>query len=139
VHHAPSKLEEEEVAAVAAAEALVGGIGLVVNSRVGTPNYVDSASGFVDGGVGIFILNLEDIGAAVPPLPPSTQQSTEGYSWQVPHRQLLFPPEATFQQELPAAPPAATQAVQRPVVLPVLAKQQPTQQQLVHPQVQVMQ
>jgi hypothetical protein len=66
---------------------------LGTNSKVGTPNYgdgvsgfVDGVSGFVDGGGGVFILNPEDIGVAVPPILPFTQQFTEGSSLQVPQR-----------------------------------------------------
>ncbi len=72
--------------ALTAAEALAGGIGLGTNSKVGTPNYGDGVSGFVDGGGGVFILNPEDIGVAVPPILPFTQQFTEGSSLQVPQR-----------------------------------------------------
>jgi hypothetical protein len=64
---------EEKEQKVAAAEVLVGGIGLVTNSRIGTP------TNFVDCGGGVFTL------ATVPPLPHPTQQSTKGFSWQVPH------------------------------------------------------
>jgi hypothetical protein len=77
--------DEEEIAAAAvdemAAAALVGGIGLVTNSRIGTPtNFVD----------GIVVVNLEEVGVAlVPPLPPPTQQSTNVSLWQIPHQQLL--------------------------------------------------
>jgi hypothetical protein len=69
-------------------------------------------------------VNREEAGVApVPPLPPPTQQSTKGSFWQVPHRQLLFSPEAMLQQQLLPQQNAATQEVQQPVAEPVQAQQ----------------
>jgi hypothetical protein len=99
--------EEEEVFSSAAE-----------NSRTGTPTI------FVDGvgGVGVAILNLEEVGVAqVPPLPPPTQQSTVGTFWHVPHYQqmhpqVLFSPDIVLHPlQLPALT-GATQALQRMVL-----------------------
>jgi hypothetical protein len=92
-----SEEEEEEVVAVAKAEVFVGGIGLGTNSRISTPtNFVDSVGGVV-------VVNPEEVGIA--PVPPLTQQSTEGTFWHVPqyqqtNNQLLFTsPDAMFRPQ----------------------------------------
>jgi hypothetical protein len=115
-----SSEEEEAVMAVAveerASEALVGGIGLGTNSRIGTPTNVLDGSGAVSGGVAIH--NAEEVGInPVPPLQYNTQKSTKGTflhvsHYQQMHQQPLFSPDAMLHpQQLPAST-TATQAFQ---------------------------